>query len=48
MMAALQVGNRVEVASLAKARNRGKKVRLVVEAATSWMNAISDSVTTLS
>jgi hypothetical protein len=41
MMAALQGDNRVEVASPTKAQHRAEKVRLVVvEAATSWTNAI--------
>jgi hypothetical protein len=46
MMVALGVGNRVAVASPAKARRLAEKVRLAVEAATSWMKAIRDLETT--
>jgi hypothetical protein len=46
MMVALGVGNRVAVASPAKARRLAEKVRLAVEAATSWMKAIRDLGTT--
>jgi hypothetical protein len=45
-LVALGVDNQVVVASSAKARCGAKEVRLVAEAATSWVNAIRDRSST--